>query len=61
MIKAWPWAWRLWYSAEKNGGKSGLYTADEYRGMIEKTKYELEEANRKKKEYEIEIARLKRG
>ncbi len=48
-------------SAEKNGGKDGLYTADEYRGMIEKTKYELEEANRKKKEYENEIARLKRG
>ena len=48
-------------SAEKNGGKDGLYTADEYRGMIEKTKYELEEANRRKKEYEREIERLKRG
>ncbi|MBR3507180.1 MAG: hypothetical protein IKO03_00120 [Lachnospiraceae bacterium] len=48
-------------SAEKNGGKCGLYTADEYRDMIRNTEYALDDLVRRKKEYENEIARLKRG
>ena len=48
-------------SAVKNGGKSGLYTADEYRDMIRNTEYALDDLVRRKKEYENEIARLKRG